>query len=408
VSPSPHLFFVAGVAPTVREAIQSAAARVAASAEKNPHVPPEFDVPMHEAGTSRFPVRHDFNRGWLSTAIAYSKERKYDRLSIVPHSQDQKSRYQLYTYHVGACIFLCQGPRHNQDSINMVESQCAILHCSDSAQKVVVNFFAEDGRDPLKSELFGLLEQQSLGSVSGDLTVCKKLDQLHCDDLAKILQARMVKGQVVVDLPSVLNLAKSELKLRPVPFDTASHVLWILAFFKDTSGGNNINFDLAAIRKTARYCLSNDEVKVEQMDPLGMLRSVASYSVAWDSYYSTVLSGPSGGGGSTPNSGGGGSSGGQFSRPSKRPFTPADQTAGRIANRQPAGGGAARQPFDPFVTIPNQCHMDKSDVNKKWFVRGQSGEVMSYLMKEGKCVLCKQSGHLMASCPTRQAMFSAK
>jgi hypothetical protein len=89
----------------------------------------------------------------------------------------------------------------------------------------------------------------------------------------------------------------------------------------------------------------------------------------------------------------GGSCGGQFSRPSKRPFTPADQTAERIANRQPAGGDAARQPFDPFVTIPNQCYMDKSDVNKKWFVRGQSGEVLSSLMKEGKCVLCKQTRH---------------
>jgi hypothetical protein len=113
---------VAGVAPTAREAIQSAGARIAASAEKNPPVPPEFDVPMHEAGPSRVPVRHDFNRGCLSTAIAYSKERKYDGLSIVPHSQDQKSRYQLYTYHVGACIFVYQGPRHDQESINMVES----------------------------------------------------------------------------------------------------------------------------------------------------------------------------------------------------------------------------------------------------------------------------------------------
>jgi hypothetical protein len=170
---------------------------------------------------------------------------------------------------------------------------------------VVVDFFAENGRDPLKSELFCLLEQQFLGSVSGDLTVCEKLDKLHCDDLANILKARMVKGQIVVDLPSVLNLAKSELKLRPVLFDTASHVLWILSLFRDTSEGRNINPDLAAIRKTTKYCLS-DGVKVEQMDPLGMLRSVASCGVARDSYYNTVLSGPSDGGGSMPNSGGGG------------------------------------------------------------------------------------------------------
>jgi hypothetical protein len=29
-------------------------------------------------------------------------------------------------------------------------------------------------------------------------------------------------------------------------------------------------------------------------------------------------------------------------------------------------------------------------------------------MKEGKCVLCRQSGHLMANCPQKQAMFSSK
>jgi hypothetical protein len=214
---------------------------------------------------------------------------------------------------------------------------------------------------------------------------------------------------VSVDLPSTLNLAKSEMRLRPVLFDTASHVLWILNKFRDTSEGKRINLDLASIRETAENCMS-DGVWVEQMDPFAMLKSVASCGVAWDNYFSTVLSGPGGGGGgSVPNSGGGGIGGGQFTqRPSKRPFTPADQTARRTAARQPVGGGAARQPFDPFVTIPNQCHVDKSDVNKKWFVRGQSNDVMSSLMKEGKCVLCKQAGHLMATCPSGQAMFSAK
>jgi hypothetical protein len=93
------------------------------------------------------------------------------------------------------------------------------------------------------------------------------------------------------------------------------------------------------------------------MDPLAMLRSVASCGIAWDSYYSTLLSGPSGGGGSGGSRGSGGRSGGQFTRPGKRPFTSADQTAGRLANMQPTGGGAARQPFDPFVSIPTQCHM---------------------------------------------------
>jgi hypothetical protein len=109
---------------------------------------------------------------------------------------------------------------------------------------------------------------------------------------------------------------------------------------------------------------------------------------------------------------GGGSGSGQstqvMSRPSKRPFTAANQTAGRTDDRQPVGGGAARQPLEPFVSIPNLCCVDRSDVNKKWFVRGHSNDVMTSLMKEGKCVLCKQAGHMMEACPSRQAMFSAK
>jgi hypothetical protein len=146
----------------------------------------------------------------------------------VPQTLDQKTRFQYFKYHVGAVIRVCQGPRFDQASIDMVESQCAILMCEGSAQKVVIDFAEEHGRDPLKSELFALLEQQLLGSISGDLTVCKKLAALHCDDLTRILKARMIKGAVSVDLPSVLNLAKAELKLRLVQMDSASHVLWIL------------------------------------------------------------------------------------------------------------------------------------------------------------------------------------
>jgi hypothetical protein len=79
-------------------------------------------------------------------------------------------------------------------------------------------------------------------------------------------------------------------------------------------------------------------VWVEQMDPLAMLKSVASCGLAWDNYYRTVLSKLSGG--SCPDSSGGSSSG-QFtqSRPSKRPFTAANQAAGRTADRQHGQGG---------------------------------------------------------------------
>jgi anti-sigma factor ChrR (cupin superfamily) len=107
---------VSSIAPTAREAIISARARIAASAAR---IPPVCDVTMHD-GSAHMPVRHEFN--WLSVTITYSKDRKYDGLSIVPQSQDQKSRFQLFRCHVGAYICICQGPCHDQESVDMVES----------------------------------------------------------------------------------------------------------------------------------------------------------------------------------------------------------------------------------------------------------------------------------------------
>ncbi len=106
-----------------------------------------------------------------------------------------KTRFQYFKYYVGALIRVCQGPRFDQANIDIVESQGAVLMCEGSAQKVVIDFAEEHGRDPLKAELFALLEQQLLGSISGDLTVCKKLSVLHYDDLARILKSSRPRGQ---------------------------------------------------------------------------------------------------------------------------------------------------------------------------------------------------------------------
>ena len=96
--------------------------------------------------------------------------------------------------------------------------------------------------------------------------------------------------------------------------DSASHVLWILSLFRDQSQGKHINGDLLAIRTTAEQCMSGG-VWVEQMDPVLMLKQVASCGEAWENYYTTVLSktgGNSGvvsGGASACGSGGSGGGG---------------------------------------------------------------------------------------------------
>jgi hypothetical protein len=266
----------------------------------------------------------------------------------------------------------------------------------------VIDFVELNRRDPSKAELFLMLEHQLLGSISGDLTICQKLAALHCDDLARILKARMTKGVVGVDLASILNLASSELKLRPVQMDTASHVLWILSVFRDLSGGKNINPQLLEIRTNAGRCMK-EGVWAEQLDPIAMLKQVAGCSIAWDLYYDQHLS-KSGGGGGVGNSGalvGGATLRGEKS--SKRPFSPSAE-----GQKGTTMQGITRQAFDPFVVYPTQCVAEKSDTCRKWFVRGQTRAEMDALMKAGKCVLCKAAGHMLSACPTRSAMFASK
>ncbi len=347
-------------------------------------------------GESPRPVAH-WNKNWLNVVLSFAKDRKYDGLSLVPQTHDQKHRFQAYKYNVGAAIKLCQGPAGS-----LVEDQCAILLCDGSALQLVIDFTELNRRDPSKAELFIMLEHQLLGSISGDLTICQKLDTMHCDDLARVLQARMTKGVVGVDLASILNLASSELKLRPVQMDTASHVLWILSVFRDLSGGKSINPQLLEIRTNAGRCMK-DGVWAEQMDPIAMLKQVAGCSIAWDLYYDQHLS-KSGGGGGVGNSGalvGGATLRGEKS--SKRPFSPSSE-----GQKGTTMQGMTRQAFDPFVSYPNQCVADKSDTCRKWFVRGQARVDMDGLMKAGKCVLCKATGHMLAACPTRGSMFASK
>jgi hypothetical protein len=78
-------------------------------------------------------LRPSWNKQWLSVVLTYAKERKYEGLSLVPQTHDQKTRYQAYKYNIGSVICLCQGSRFDLDSVNLGESQCAILLCDGSA-----------------------------------------------------------------------------------------------------------------------------------------------------------------------------------------------------------------------------------------------------------------------------------
>jgi hypothetical protein len=345
------------------------AASATRSAHENFHDGPVMEAP-HGPPT--------WNKQWLTVVLSFAKDRKYDGLSLIPQTHDQKTRYQ---YNEGSAIRLCQGPKYDLDSVKLVEDQCAILLCEGSALQCVIDFTERTNREPSKAELFALLEHQLFGSISGDLTVCKKFDDLHCDDLARILKSRMTQGIVSVDLVSILNLAASELKLRPVQMDSASHVLWILSLFMYQSAGRNINADLLTMRTTAERCMTGG-VWIEQMDPVLMLKQVASCAIAWDNYFEQLLSKSGGGSGVVTGGAQACGSGLKGERSSKRPFTAVAEQKGTTVQSAKRQGA-----FDPFVSIQNQCVAERSDSSKKWFIRGQNRAEMDSLIKAGKYVL---------------------
>jgi hypothetical protein len=109
------------VAQTSCEVICAAGARLAVLSAERAALPVPPKVDMHD-GSAEMPARHSLNRQWLNVVISYAKDWKYDGLSIVPQTVDQKTRFEYYKYHVGAVIRVCQGPRHDEASIDMVES----------------------------------------------------------------------------------------------------------------------------------------------------------------------------------------------------------------------------------------------------------------------------------------------
>ena len=77
------------------------AASVTHSAHVNIHDGPAMEAPRGQPS---------WNKQWLNVVLTFAKDRKYDGLSLVPQTHDQKTRYQAYKYNVGSAIKLWQGP----------------------------------------------------------------------------------------------------------------------------------------------------------------------------------------------------------------------------------------------------------------------------------------------------------
>ena len=107
----------------------------AASATRAAH------VNFHDGSAMEAPSgQPSWNKQWLNVVLTFEKDRKYDGLSLVPQTHDQKTRFQAYKYNVGSAIRLCQGPKFDLESVRLVEDQCAILLCEGSALQIVIDY----------------------------------------------------------------------------------------------------------------------------------------------------------------------------------------------------------------------------------------------------------------------------
>jgi hypothetical protein len=94
------------------------------------------------------------NPMWREVAITFAQSRKYGGLSRDQYPRGNEERLMRYKEDVTQAIFLCQGPRASQSSIDFVASFCAVALCEGRAKFIVQQLVDKDGKLPLKRELY--------------------------------------------------------------------------------------------------------------------------------------------------------------------------------------------------------------------------------------------------------------
>jgi hypothetical protein len=98
------------------------------------------------------------NSMWRETATTFAQSCKYGGFSRDQYPRGNEERLMRYKDDVKMAIFLCQGPRAVQTSVDFVASFCAVALCEGRAKLIVQQMVEKDGKLPLKRELFFKLQ----------------------------------------------------------------------------------------------------------------------------------------------------------------------------------------------------------------------------------------------------------
>ncbi len=344
---------------------------------------------------------------YLGIMNQYCRSREYPGMQLHLSPAENRSAYLTYRYHVKQVMDISNAPKTAS-----AFSYAACLLLTGTALELVVTYQNQNDEVPDQGTVFALLESQLADSATGQLTEALQINGMHILGIAKDLQARM-RASVAPDISTVMSEIRiiRDRRNKIHAFDTLSYCIWILNLLRGDAA------ELVEMRDVASTKHDNG-IKVQQLDPDLMVRSILSCGKAWKSYYSRQ-------GNRVPsdeqdadrreegrrNDGASGSGGDRRAGAGKRANTTPNNPREKKRPTPPIAGRPAstdRGAFDPFARYGSLVTSGKTDMNVRPWVKNMTGQKSAALRSERKCIFCEKVGHFADVCPEKERMFQAK
>ncbi len=342
---------------------------------------------------------------YLSVITQYCRTREYHGRQLHLSPAENRSAYLTYRYHVKQAMDISSAPKTVS-----AYSYAACLLLTGTALELIVTYQSQNEEVPDQATVFALLESQLADSATGQLTEALQINSMHILSIAKDLQVRM-RASVAPDISTVMSEIRiiRDRRNKIHAFDTLSYCIWILNLLRGPAE------ELVEMRDVASTKHDNG-IKVQQLDPDLMVRSILSCGKVWQAYYqrsgnkvpSDVTDEDSreerrqdGASGSRDRKSGAGKRHNSNPNPRDRK-KPTPPSTGRPA--PPSDRGS----FDPFTRYGSLVTSSKTDMNVRPWVKNMTSQKSAALRADKKCIFCETVGHFSDMCPDREGMFRAK
>jgi hypothetical protein len=342
---------------------------------------------------------------YLSVITQYCRTREYHGRQLHLSPAENRSAYLTYRYHVKQAMDISSAPKTVS-----AYSYAACLLLTGGALELIVTYQAQNEEVPDQATVFALLESQLADSATGQLTEALQINNMHILSIAKDLQVRM-RASVAPDISTVMSEIRiiRDRRNKIHAFDTLSYCIWILNLLRGPAE------ELVEMRDVASTKHDNG-IKVQQLDPDLMVRSILSCGKVWQAYYqrsgnkvpSDVTDEDSreerrqdGASGSRDRKAGSGK------RPNPNPNPRDKKRSNPLGAPRPAPPND-RGSFDPFSRYGSLVTASRTDLNVRPWVKNMTSQKSAALRAEKKCIFCEKVGHFSDMCPDREGMFRAK